>query len=139
MIDGRHDRSSQAVHDELNRLFHENGRLLAEVERLQAEITDAKARCATGWSQLAEAYADRNLLACLAAKLAREHAWAVDWANDPAAPDWPVLLIALPTGQISYHLPWREACVNVPVTPSLAWDGHNTEEKRERIRRYLRA
>jgi hypothetical protein len=42
---------------------------------------------------------------------------------DPAEPDWPVVYIELPTGQISWHMPRH----------GRPWDGHTTEQKFERI------
>lgn len=62
---------------------------------------------------------------------------AIEWANligyeagfafDPNEPDWPVAMIKLPTGQVSWH---------VPKFPD-PWDGHTTEEKYERIDDYI--
>lgn len=46
---------------------------------------------------------------------------------DPKEPDWPVAFIELPTGQVSWHLPQH---------PN-AWDGHTTEEKYDRIRKWF--
>lgn len=45
---------------------------------------------------------------------------------DPKEPEWPCAFIELPTGQVSWHLPQH------PVE----WDGHSTEEKYDRCRRY---
>lgn len=42
-------------------------------------------------------------------------------------PEWPVVYIHLPTGQISWHIPQHV----------VGWDGHNTEEKYKRIRNYV--
>jgi hypothetical protein len=47
-------------------------------------------------------------------------------ALDPAQPDWPLVYIQLPTGQISWHM---------PGFPS-PYDGHTTEEKYQRIREF---
>lgn len=47
-------------------------------------------------------------------------------AIDPAQPDWPVVFIELPTGQVSWHMPAH------PVP----FDGHTTEEKYARCRAY---
>jgi hypothetical protein len=62
---------------------------------------------------------------------------ALDWAHqaglkagigfDPAEPEWPVVYIELPTGQVSWHMPAH------PVP----YDGHSTPEKYERVRAYL--
>ena len=46
---------------------------------------------------------------------------------DPNEPEWPVVYIELPTGQVSWHMPQH----------SEEWDGHSTEEKFERIKRYM--
>lgn len=66
----------------------------------------------------------------------REIIRAVHWALvtgyqagfrfDPAEPERPVAFIELPTGQVSWHLAQH------PV----AWDGHTTEQKHERIAAY---
>lgn len=45
---------------------------------------------------------------------------------DPAEPDWPVVYIELPTGQVSWHMPAHPR----------EWDGHTTEQKYARIRAY---
>ena len=46
---------------------------------------------------------------------------------DPSEPDWPVVYIELPTGQVSWHMPAH------PV----AWDGHDTDEKYRRITEWI--
>jgi hypothetical protein len=48
---------------------------------------------------------------------------------DPAAPEWPVVYIELPTGQVSWHMPQH------PVP----WDGHDTAEKYRRCRAFAEA
>jgi hypothetical protein len=42
---------------------------------------------------------------------------------DPKEPEWPVVFIELPTGQVSWHLPQH----------AKAWDEHTTDEKYTRI------
>lgn len=81
-----------------------------------------------------DAYEDRNLLAILAASLLADDGCNVGWGVDDNEPDWPVLYIDLPTGQISYHIP-RELYERLPNRPeySGAWDGHTDDEKRERL------
>lgn len=86
-----------------------------------------------------EAYEDRNLLALLCGELARELGYTTGFRVDPDEPDWPVLIITLPTGQISYHLP--KALVT-ELFPTLKmhpdrWDGHTTEQKRLRIKKHV--
>lgn len=46
---------------------------------------------------------------------------------DPNEPEWPVVYIELPTGQVSWHMPQHEK----------EFDGHSTEEKFERIKRFI--
>lgn len=49
---------------------------------------------------------------------------------DPSEPHWPgVVYIDLPTGQVSWHIPFYP----------YPWDGHSTPEKYERIRRYTQS
>jgi hypothetical protein len=61
--------------------------------------------------------------------VARAHADGLEagFRLDPSEPEWPVAYIALPTGQVSWHLP------QFPHE----WDGHSTEEKYARCRAYV--
>ena len=45
---------------------------------------------------------------------------------DPEEPEWPVVFIELPTGQVSWHVPRHVK----------EWDGHTTEEKFGRMARF---
>lgn len=45
---------------------------------------------------------------------------------DPDEPEWPVVYIELPTGQVSWHVPQH-------VKP---WDKHTTQEKYDRVMRF---
>lgn len=83
-----------------------------------------------------DVYTDRNLLAQLAAQLAEQLGYRVWVGTDSKEPDWPVLFIELPTGQVSYHLPRSEMVID-PKPDAAPWDGHSTDEKRRRIRSYL--
>jgi hypothetical protein len=85
---------------------------------------------------MSDAYIDRNLAVQLLAKLAEEKGYAVGLRKDPEEPEWPVLMIDLPTGQVSWHLPAAEVVGKWSEYPD-GWDGHTTEEKRERIRRFV--
>jgi hypothetical protein len=55
--------------------------------------------------------------------------------TDPAEPDWPVVYIALPTGQVSWHIDKSDMDLfaAIPVGTAPAWDGHSTEEKHRRL------
>ena len=85
---------------------------------------------------LDDAYFDRNQAVLALAKLALELGYRAGLKIDPGEPDWPVLMIDLPTGQVGYHLPKNEI---VGIWPEYdgEWDGHSLVEKRERIRRFL--
>lgn len=89
-------------------------------------------------SDLNSVYAERNKLVAMSAKMAlalgyiaglathRGETWDDDWRN--------VVLIDLPSGQVSWHihdseLPWFEG---LPAYPG-EWDGHTTEEKYIRV------
>jgi hypothetical protein len=87
---------------------------------------------------LGEAYFDRNQAAMALAKLAQTHGMKVGWHFDKNEPDWPVLIIDLPTGQVLWHLPKEEAIGNFPVYDK-AWDGHDLEEKRQRMEAFITA
>lgn len=58
--------------------------------------------------------------------------------TDPGAPDWPVLIVETPTGQMSWHIAERDLDLFGHVQPTgpehRGWDGHTTEEKYERLR-----
>jgi hypothetical protein len=65
----------------------------------------------------------------MAAYWAFQNGLKVGFRIDPAEPEWPVVYIVLPTGQISWHMPQIDE----------EWDGHSTEEKHRRINEYLDA
>lgn len=73
-----------------------------------------------------QVYAARNQFLVQAAGFASVAGYSAGYAIDPAAPDWPVLLIDLPTGQVSWHLP------AYPGT----YDGHTTAEKYARVKAF---
>lgn len=85
------------------------------------------------------AYFERNLIAQLAAALAMELDYPVWIGIDESEPEWPVLFIELPTGQVSWHLPKSELHQGVFVEfGKRRWDGHTTDTKHERIKDFLR-
>ena len=91
-------------------------RLRAEVERLRAEKDGA--------------YHERNQVVAALAKL-----FPSGIAVDPNEPDWPVLYIDLPDGQVSWHFQRSEALELLAGIPKYdgEWDGHSTEEKYARL------
>ena len=68
----------------------------------------------------------RHLLAAM--QEASALGYEVGFRIDPSEPEWPVLFIELPTGQVSWHMPQH----------ARPWDGHTTDEKFERIARYAK-
>ncbi len=85
-------------------------------------------------------YTDRALLVLLVAVLADERDLPVERLIDEGQPDWPVIAVQLPTGQVSWHLNPAdlEGVWRVNALPIGTWDGHTTAEKMERIRAFVR-
>ncbi len=90
----------------------------------------------TGSSTMEEAYFDRNQAVMALARFAQSQGYTVGIQEDPAHPDWPVLLIDLPTGQVSWHLFRTELTGDWPVYKK-KWDGHGLIEKRDRMKRFI--
>ncbi|MFG2722693.1 hypothetical protein ACGFW5_31005 [Streptomyces sp. NPDC048416] len=59
--------------------------------------------------------------------------------TDPSAPDWPVLIIEAPGGQLSWHIAPNDVGLFAHVRRTdricRGWDGHATDEKYERLDR----
>src|SRR4051794_34168952 len=68
-----------------------------------------------------ERYDDRNRTIFVALSLAAMAGYACGIRFDVETPEWPVVFIELPTGQVSWHLPQH----------TTAWDGHTTFQKYE--------
>lgn len=71
-------------------------------------------------------YAARERLIWQAAGCAASAGYRVGVKIDPAQPDWPVLYIDLPDGQVSWHM---------AAYPG-EYDGHTTAEKYDRIKAF---
>lgn len=89
----------------------------------------------TQMSDLDEIYSERNQLV---AALAVHHPASV--GIDPAEPDWPIVYIQLPNGQVSWHFGPNDVHLidGIPSDPNVVWDGHNTEEKYRRLQEFTR-
>ncbi|GAB6098219.1 hypothetical protein JCM16358_00980 [Halanaerocella petrolearia] len=72
-------------------------------------------------------YEARNKAVIKAMSLALEKGYEAGIRMDYTKPEYPVVYIELPTGQVSWHMPEH----------TKAWDGHSTQEKYKRIDRYL--
>ena len=61
--------------------------------------------------------------------------------TDPAASDWAVLTVELPTGQACWHIAPADMDLFAHVQPkprhARGWDGHSTEEKYARVRQLV--
>jgi len=69
----------------------------------------------------------------LVAYLARVH--PAVWHTDD--PDWPVVYISTPAGQLSWHINRLDLDLfpPLPSVDSSPWDGHDTDEKYARLHR----
>lgn len=88
-------------------------------------------------STLQDAYFDRNQAAQVLARLAQGVGYEVGIGIDPDEPEWPVLFVDLPDGQVSWHLPEGEI-IGHWRSYSGKWDGSGLEEKRQRLAHFLR-
>lgn len=73
-----------------------------------------------------ERYATRNRLILQALGMAAAAGMPSGLLADPSEPDWPLVVMELPTGQVSWHLRAHAA----------GWDGHTYADKSARIQRY---
>lgn len=72
-------------------------------------------------------YAERNEYILHALSAAKDLGFKAGLWLDAKEPNWPVVYIELPTGQVSWHIPFDEN----------RWDGHSTEEKYRRIEKFF--
>lgn len=98
------------------------------------ELRAAAARAAIAEDDRDRAYRERaQLLAHFAALYPSRLAYS-DWDN----PEWPVLTVETPAGQMSWHINPSDADLfrHVHGDNQLVrdWDGHTTAEKYERLR-----
>lgn len=80
-----------------------------------------------------EAYLDRNLVVQVLARLSHELGYKVGIKPDP---EWAILYVDLPTGQVSWHIPKKELMGDLPIYEG-KWDGHDLETKRNRLKAYM--
>lgn len=92
--------------------------------------------------QLDAVYAERNLCVALIARMAQMQGYPVLLRmNDE--PGWHIVFITLPTGQVSWHfqdseLPLFQGYPVAWYNVGSEWDGHTTEEKYERVKKFIR-
>jgi hypothetical protein len=83
-----------------------------------------------------DVYADRNAVALVFAHMAELAGWMVGQLTDPEEPDWPVLMVDTPAGQVSWHFKADEMPDGMPTYLG-EWDGHTTAEKNDRLRKLV--
>ncbi len=81
-------------------------------------------------------YAERNRLALAFAAAMEMHGYKVGQTVDSSEPDWPILMIDTPEGQVSWHLKADDMPDGMPEYRG-EWDGHSTAEKYERLGRIV--
>lgn len=92
-----------------------------------------------------DAYKERGQVVALLARLAERWGWRVGMAKHPESDttwdaDWRnIVLIDLPTGQVSWHLHDDELSLFAGLPEyTKPWDGHSTPEKYDRVNAALR-
>ena len=91
---------------------------------------------------VSKVYTERNIAVALAVGLARQAGYPAVVYISEEEPEWPVIFIEIPTGQVSWHIPASEYLQyfgELPVIERNPWDGHSTEDKNKRITRYTGA
>ena len=129
-----HTQQLEEILDEILLLCFAAGPSMTEPQR--KEVKDDLIRWAKDYAREAEkakdgAYEERNFLAAALAKIYPSYTYL-----DPSEPDWPILYVDLPTGQVSWHVPfnfWEKYLGKLNVVGANPWDGHTTEEKYERL------
>lgn len=84
-------------------------------------------------TELEAVYAERNAVVLAFAHMAELQGWEVGKILDPEEPEWPVLMIDTPAGQVSWHFKAEDMPETMPDYPGV-WDGHSTPEKYARLR-----
>lgn len=84
------------------------------------------------------AYTERNRMVAVLSAL-----WPAsieDDAGEQSSPDWPVVIIDSPAGQLSWHVHVREIHLfrHLPRRAGRKWDGHSTDEKNRRLHDLVR-
>lgn len=86
--------------------------------------------------KLDEVYAERNAVVLAFAHMAESMGWEVGRGIDETEPDWPVLFIDTPAGQVSWHFKAEDMPDTMPLYDG-GWDGHTDAEKYERLARLV--
>lgn len=89
----------------------------------------------TAWRLLDEARAERDKAYGERADLVAYLAACYPSVIEDDLSDWPVVFVSTPSGQLSWHIARSDlgAFRHVPRATSVAWDGHTTPEKYQRL------
>lgn len=81
-------------------------------------------------------YTERNLAVAALYRMSHEMGYKTCYLQEE--PGWVILLIELPTGQVSWHIPIKEFNTFFPAiaTFDFKWDGHSGKEKNIRLATY---
>jgi len=86
-------------------------------------------------STLQDAYFDRNQAAMALAAACMSYGFPAG-LKESDDPEWPILFVELPQGQVSWHLPRVEIVEEWPTFEG-EWDGHTLEQKRQRLSAFI--
>lgn len=80
-------------------------------------------------------YRERSKCVFLITRMAAKLGYDVGVGKDLDEPEWPVIFVHLPSGQVSWHVSredYDRYFKGLPVFPH-PYDGHDTEEKYRRV------
>lgn len=134
-------RADRLASDRADRIANLRDRWASSRERLaeqEDETMRQHDRARSAETERDGAYRERAQLVAHLAALHPSHIGP----TDPTCPDWAVVIVETPAGQMSWHIAPRDMDLfrHVPTTTDeRAWDGHTTDEKYERLRQLLAA
>ncbi len=103
-----------------------NGKQSLAIKLLDIQHLDEKATKTRSTLDKDAFYEHRAIAIHEAIALALQVGYVAGIRIDPDQPEWPVALIELPTGQVSWHLKGHLQ----------KWDGHSNETKQARMLRF---
>ncbi|MER6103599.1 hypothetical protein ABT115_15075 [Streptomyces sp. NPDC001832] len=134
-------RLNDLTSDDLDRLYDQADRYRTAWKSAERDVTaavrmtqDAQQRAEQAEAAADATYRERAHLVALLAALHPSHIGH----TDPAAPEWAVVIVETPAGQMSWHIAERDMNLFTHVQPTnricRGWDGHTTDEKYARMR-----
>lgn len=112
-----------------------NAAIMAHVEKTRKEIEspDAPEEKKPDTNAV---YTERNMCISLIVRMAMVLGIPTGVKTDP---EWPIVFVDLPNGQVSWHIPYEEFYKFFPGMEVYQgeWDGHTTEEKYNRVVKQL--